>query len=68
MILSSLLAAPQEPATDQHGRAPDKEPKIPVKPLAGRYGLIDVVQAKPVVVKQALNDVEQAEAHEHGAD
>ena len=60
-----LTRAVEGPATDDHRRAPDQKTDIPVDPLLPRDRLVDVVQAKQVVVDHALNDVERTEANQH---
>ena len=60
-----LTRAVEGPATDDHRSAPDQKADIPVDPLVPRDGLVDVVQAKQVVVDHAFNDVESTETHQH---
>ncbi len=54
-----LTRAVERPATEDHRCAPDQEADIPVDPLLPRDRLVDVVQAKQMVVDHALNDVEE---------
>jgi hypothetical protein len=54
----------QEPAADQHRSPPGKEAQVPVDPLLPRHRLVDVVDPEKVVVDDAFDQVEDAEAHE----
>ncbi len=59
-----LPRAPQLPAADEHERAPDKKTYIPVNPLVGRHGLVDMMNPQQMVVYQSFYKIENPEAHE----
>jgi len=55
---------PQKEAPDEHQGAPDKEADIPVNPLVPGDSFVDVVNAKQLMVHDALSKIENAEAHQ----
>jgi hypothetical protein len=63
---SLLFASPKdEPSDHQHGSTPHKEPSIPIDPLLLRRPLVDMMNSEELVVNEAFNYVENAEAHQH---
>src|SRR5690349_24845174 len=57
----------QEPPTHEHRGSPNQEAKIPPDPLVARHRLIDVMDPEDLVIDHALDQVENAEAHQHRA-
>ena len=55
---------PQNEAPDEHQGTPDKEADVPVNPLVPGDSFVDVVNAKQLMVHDALSKIENAEAHQ----
>ncbi|HUQ76790.1 MAG TPA: hypothetical protein VM183_18875 [Burkholderiales bacterium] len=61
-------ASLDEPAADEHQRAPDQETDVPIEPPFWRHGFVDVMQAEDVMVDDPFDQVEDSETHQHRPD
>src|ERR687897_3393925 len=57
----------QEPAAEQHRGTPRQEADVPEDPLLARHCLVDMVDAKQVMVDDPFDQVEQTKADQERA-
>jgi hypothetical protein len=55
------------PAADQHGSTPGEKADVPKDPLLPRHRLVDMVDAKQVMIDDPFDQVEDAESHQQAA-
>lgn len=63
----SFPGLPQRPPAYQHQRSPYEKTNIPVDPLLGRHGLIDMMDAEQMMIDDAFHKMEDSKTHQYRA-
>src|SRR5687767_12911667 len=64
----SVTRAHQVPAVEEHHESPREKAEIPPDPLRCGHGLVDMMYSEQLMVDDALDRVEEAEAEQQCAD